>query len=217
MSESPRNVTSRRHFLKHTGGVAAVSTLAGVAIPHVHAGENNTINVALIGAGGRGTGAAAQALSVKKGPTKLVAMADVFDARLKGSYESLKKMFPEKVDVPEDRKFIGFDGYKKAMDCLKPGDVAIFATPPAFRWVHFTYAIEKKLNVFMEKPVAVDAPGVRSVLATWASRWFSSRTPWPVASACSTLAQPTTSDQRSRRGSGLWASKPACFRNTRRD
>jgi len=98
---------------------------------------------------------------VKHGPTKLVAMADVFDARLKGSYEGLKKMFPEKVDVPEDRKFIGFDAYKKAMDCLKPGDVAIFATPPAFRWVDFTYAIEKGLNVFMEKPVTVDGPTSR--------------------------------------------------------
>ena len=62
------------------------------------------------------------------------------------------------MDVPDDRKFIGFDGYQKAMDCLKPGDVAIFATPPAFRWVHFTYAIEKGLNVFMEKPITVDGP-----------------------------------------------------------
>ena len=62
--------------------------------------------------------------------------------------------------MPEDRKFVGFDAYKKAMDCLKPGDVAIFATPPAFRWVHFTYAIEKGLNVFMEKPVTVDGPTI---------------------------------------------------------
>src|SRR5262249_7960868 len=62
------------------------------------------------------------------------------------------------VDVPEERKFVGFDGYKQAMDCLKPGDIVILATPPAFRWVHFTYAIQKGLNVFMEKPVTVDAP-----------------------------------------------------------
>ena len=68
------------------------------------------------------------------------------------------------MDVPEDRKFLGFDGYKKAMDCLKPGDVAIFATPPAFRWVHFTYAIEKGLNVFMEKPVTVDGPTTRRMI-----------------------------------------------------
>jgi predicted dehydrogenase len=65
------------------------------------------------------------------------------------------------VDVPEKRKFIGFDAYKQAMDCLKPGDVAIFATPPAFRWVHFGYAIQKGLNVFMEKPVTVDGPTSR--------------------------------------------------------
>ena len=67
--------------------------------------------------------------------------------------------------MPEDRKFIGFDAYQKAMDCLQPGDVAIFATPPAFRWVHFTYAIEKGLNVFMEKPVTVDGPTSRKMLA----------------------------------------------------
>ena len=67
--------------------------------------------------------------------------------------------------MPEDRKFIGFDGYQKAMDCLKPGDVVILATPPAFRWVHFTYAIQKGLNVFMEKPVTVDGPTTRKMLA----------------------------------------------------
>ena len=66
--------------------------------------------------------------------------------------------------MPEDRKFVGFDAYQKAMDCLKPGDVAIFATPPAFRWVHFGYAIEKGLNVFMEKPVTVDGPTTRRML-----------------------------------------------------
>ena len=66
--------------------------------------------------------------------------------------------------MPEDRKFIGFDGYKKAMDCLQPGDVVILATPPAFRWVHFKYAIEKGLNVFMEKPVTVDGPDLAKML-----------------------------------------------------
>jgi predicted dehydrogenase len=68
------------------------------------------------------------------------------------------------VDVPEERKFLGFDGYRKALDCLKPGDVAIFATPPAFRWVHFSYAIEKGIHVFMEKPVTVDGPTTRKML-----------------------------------------------------
>ena len=68
------------------------------------------------------------------------------------------------MDVPQDRKFIGFDGYKKAMDCLKPGDIVILTTPPAFRWVHFSYAIAKGLNVFMEKPVTVDGPASRKML-----------------------------------------------------
>jgi predicted dehydrogenase len=164
MSGSTKNVTSRREFLKNTGRVAAASALLTAAVPHVHAAENNTIQVALVGCGGRGTGAAANALSAKKGPLKLVAMADVFENRLKGSYGNLKKQFADSVDVPEDRKFVGFDGYKKAMDCLKPGDIVIFATPPAFRWVGFTYAIEKGLNVFMEKPVTVDGPTTRKII-----------------------------------------------------
>jgi predicted dehydrogenase len=155
---------SRRELLKTTGQVAAATALAGVALPHVHAAEDNTIQVALIGCGGRGTGAAADALSTKTGPIKLVAMADVFENRLASSYQAIKSRFNDKVDVPEDCKFVGFDGYQKAMDCLKPGDVAIFATPPAFRWVHFGYAIEKNLNVFMEKPTTVDGPSTRKML-----------------------------------------------------
>ena len=135
-----------------------------MTIPFVHAAENNTIQVALVGCGGRGTGAASNALSVKNGPIKLVAMGDVFDYRLKSSYEGLSGEYKEKVDVPDDRKFIGFDAYKHAMDALKPGDVVILATPPAFRWVHFSYAIEKGLNVFMEKPVTVDGPTSRRML-----------------------------------------------------
>jgi len=161
MNEANQNPTSRREFLKNTGRIAAVSALAGTVLPHVHAAENNTVQVALIGCGGRGTGAAENALSTKSGPIKLVAMADVFQDRLKDSYSNLKKRFAAQVDVPEERKFLGFDAYKKAMDCLKAGDVAIFATPPAFRWVHFTYAIQKGLNVFMEKPVTVDGPTSR--------------------------------------------------------
>ncbi len=153
--------TTRRDFLRNTGRIAAVSALATGFAPRVHAKEDNTIKVALIGCGGRGTGAAANALSVKKGPMKLVAMGDVFENRLASSHKALSSKYQEKVDVPEDRRFVGFDAYKKAMDCLEPGDVAIFATPPAFRWVHFTYAIDKGLNVFMEKPITVDGPTSR--------------------------------------------------------
>jgi predicted dehydrogenase len=161
-----RPSATRREFLKNTGRIAAATALAGTFVPHVHAAEDNTIRVALIGCGGRGTGAAADALSVKHGPIKLVAMADVFPDRLAASFKNLKEdAVADRVDVPDDRKFVGFDAYKKAMDCLKPGDVAIFATPPAFRWVHFGYAIQKGLNAFLEKPVTVDGPSSRKMLA----------------------------------------------------
>lgn len=155
---------SRRHLLKTTGLAAAASALSGVAIPRVFAAENNTIQVALVGCGGRGSGAASDALSTKSGPIKLVAMADVFEDRLQISHSALKSQKDQQVDVPEDRRFLGFDSYKKAMDCLNPGDIAILATPPAFRWVQFAYAIEKGLNVFMEKPVTVDGPSTRRML-----------------------------------------------------
>jgi predicted dehydrogenase len=155
---------TRRELLQTSGRVAAATALAGVAIPAVHAGENNTIQLALVGCGGRGTGAIANALSTKAGPTKLVAMADVFEDRLSNSYRQTKAPFDSQVDVPDDRKFLGFDAYKQAMDCLKPGDVVILTTPPAFRWVHFNYAIQKGLNVFMEKPVTVDGPTTRKML-----------------------------------------------------
>src|SRR5262249_13829574 len=155
---------SRREVIKMSGQAAVASALAGMVVPQVHAGESNTIQVALVGCGGRGTGAAMNALSVKNGPIKLVAMAAVFSHRLTSSYATSSKAFEKQTDVSEAHKFIGFDGYKKALDCLKPGDVAIFATPPAFRWVHFTYAIQKGINVFMEKPVTVDGPSTRKLL-----------------------------------------------------
>jgi len=156
--------TSRREFLKNTGRIAAASALAAGAVPRIYAAENNTIKVALVGCGGRGTGAASNALSVKNGPIKLVAMADVFERRLANSHKNLARRPAEQVDVPNNRQFIGFDGYKKAMDCLDAGDVVIFATPPAFRWVHFAYAIKKGLHVFMEKPITVDGPTTRKFL-----------------------------------------------------
>jgi predicted dehydrogenase len=156
---------SRREFLKNTGRVAAVSALASVAIPQVHAAEDNTIRVALVGCGGRGTGAAADAMGAKGGPIKLVAMADVFKDHVDNAFNGLKNDYADRMDVPDDRKFVGFDAYKHAMDCLRPGDIVICATPPAFRWVDFTYAIEKGLNVFMEKPVTVDGPTSRRMFA----------------------------------------------------
>ena len=143
---------------------ATATAAAVLAAPAVHAAENNTIQVALVGCGGRGTGAAANALSIKNGPIKLVAMGDVFADRLKGSYEGLMTEHKANMDVPEERKFIGFDAYKHCIDCLKPGDIVIMTTPLAFRWVHFKYAIEKGVNVFMEKPLTADGPTSRRML-----------------------------------------------------
>ncbi|NLF07320.1 MAG: Gfo/Idh/MocA family oxidoreductase [Pirellulaceae bacterium] len=159
------NIPTRREFIKTTGQFAAAAALAGTMIPKVHAAENNTLRLALIGCGGRGTGAVRNALSVPNVHVKLTAMADVFQDRLAGSHERLLKQFGRNVDVPPDRRFIGFDAYRAAMDCLAPGDVAIFASPPAFRWVHFGYAIAKGLHVFMEKPTTVDGPSTRKMLA----------------------------------------------------
>jgi len=119
MSEKVR-ATTRRGFLKDTGRIAAAAALAQAAAPHVHAAEDNTIRVALVGCGGRGTGAAADALSATGGPIKLVAMADVFENRLSGSYQRIQREFPDQVDVPEDRRFVGFDAYQHATDCLRP-------------------------------------------------------------------------------------------------
>lgn len=150
---------SRREFL---GGTA--SALAATALPAVHTGAAETLQVALIGCGGRGTGAAGDALSTsKQGPIVLTAVADIFEQKLKRSVQTLKEQFKSQVDVPPERQFLGFDAYKKAMDCLKKGDIAILTTPPAFRWVMFSYAIEKGLHVFMEKPVTVDGPTTRKI------------------------------------------------------
>jgi predicted dehydrogenase len=158
-SQEPNNTqANRRGFLKTGTTFAAAAGLTSTLSRSVHAAEDNKIRVALIGCGGRGTGAAENALNVDNGEIELVAMADVFENRLSSSYAKLKENFPKKVDVPADRQFVSFDGYKKAMDTLRPGDIAILTSPPAFRWVMFKYAIEKGLNVFMEKPVTVDGP-----------------------------------------------------------
>jgi predicted dehydrogenase len=164
MNESSNSLSNRREFLKTTGRLAAASALAGVALPQVHAASTDVIQLALVGCGGRGSGAANNALNCNGGPLKLIAMADVFEDRISRSYNGLKSQCGDKVDVSSDHKFVSFDGYKHAMDCLKPGDVVILTTPPAFRWVHFTYAISKGLNVFMEKPVTVDGPTSRKML-----------------------------------------------------
>lgn len=155
---------SRRQFLAHGAGVVAGSVLAGLALPRIYAAEDNTIRLALVGCGGRGSGAVGDALSSSTGPTRLVAMADVFEDRLTGSYKALSERFGQRIDVPPDRRFIGFDAYRKAIDCLRPGDVMIQATHSVFRPPHLEYAVEKSVNVFMEKSFAPDPGGTRRIL-----------------------------------------------------
>jgi len=158
------NKPSRRQFLAQSAGVVAGSVLSGVAMPRAYAGEDNTIRLALVGCGGRGSGAVGDALSSSTGPTKLVAMADIFEDRLTRSYKALSEQFGQRIDVPPERRFVGFDAYRKAIDCLRPGDVMIQATHSVFRPPHLEYAIKKGVNIFMEKSFAPDPGGTKRIL-----------------------------------------------------
>ena len=166
-NSSTAPLTSRRDFLKTSAGAMAATALGGAMVSPGYAAENNTIKIALVGCGGRGTGAAAQALSTA-GPTKLWAMADVFGHRLESSLGNIKQRHEKQVDVPPERQFVGLQAFKQAIDSLDKGDVILLATPPAFRPMHFEYAVAKGVNVFMEKSFGVDAPGIRRVLKTGA-------------------------------------------------
>ena len=157
------SLTSRRDFLKTSGAAVAGATLAGALARPGYTAETNTIKIALVGCGGRGSGAVAQALSTQ-GPTKLWAVADVFEHRVQDSLASLKPAKEKQLEVPPERQFIGLDGYKKAIDSLDKGDVVLLTTPPAFRPIHLDYAVKKGVHVFMEKSFAVDAPGIRRVM-----------------------------------------------------
>ena len=156
--------TSRRGFLKTTTGVLASGAIASNLNAAVFADGTDVLRVGLIGCGGRGTGAAAQALSADP-QTKLVAMGDAFADRVTSSLENLKKnaAVKDRVAVDEDHQFAGFDAYKKVIDCA---DVVVLATPPHFRPIQLRAAVEAGKHCFVEKPVAVDAPGVRSILET---------------------------------------------------
>jgi predicted dehydrogenase len=160
---SELNGTTRREFLTSTAKAAAGAALASAMATKAYAAENNTIKVALVGCGGRGGGAVAQALSTQ-GPTKLWAMADFFADRVQSTLKNLKPKFEKQLDVPPERQFSGLEGYKKAIDSLDKGDVVLLATAPAFRPIHLEYAVARGLHVFMEKSFAVDAPGTRRVL-----------------------------------------------------
>jgi myo-inositol 2-dehydrogenase / D-chiro-inositol 1-dehydrogenase len=168
MKSSPTDrtpLTTRRDFLRTSSTALAGAALAApLAVPRPgYAAEDNTIKIALVGCGGRGTGAAANALSTK-GPTKLVALADVFPERIEKTHKILSEKFAAQVDVPPERRFVGFDAFRKAIDGLGKGDLVLLATPAAFRPIHLEYAVQKGVNVFMEKSFAVDAPGIRRVL-----------------------------------------------------
>ena len=157
--------TSRRDFLKTSGILAAGTLLATQAAPRVHAAESNTIKIAIVGCGGRGSGAVRQALNADPNVV-LWAIADAFEDKVNAMSNALKadlenRNQAKKFDVAADRRFVGLDAYKKAMDTLGPGDVVLLCTPPGFRPLHFAYAVEKGLNVFAEKPVAVDIPGLK--------------------------------------------------------
>lgn len=153
--------TSRRNFVKGTSVAitgAALSSLASTA----YAGGGDQIKIALVGCGGRGTGAVAQMLNTK-GNTKLIAVADAFPDKAEGAVRNLKKNYGEEVDVPDDRIYSGLDAYKKAIDT--ECDLVAIATPPGFKPQQFEYAVNKGKHIFCEKPMASDAPGVRRVLA----------------------------------------------------
>lgn len=163
------NKTTRRKFVQQTsllaGGLFAAPFLSNA---NFFSGAAGTIKVALIGCGGRGTGAAVQALSTKQN-VQLVAMADAFNDRIDSCYKAIAGSLSEagitdaksKFDVPDERKFTGFDAYEKAIPLA---DVVILATPPGFRPIHFEAAVRHGKHVFMEKPVAVDPAGIKKVL-----------------------------------------------------
>ena len=165
--------TTRRDFVKGgtllAGGLIAAPLLSRA---NYFSGAADTIKIALVGCGGRGTGACLQALLTKQN-VKLVAMADAFRDRLDSCYKQLsaddltewsgtKGNVKNKIDVPEERKFVGFDGYQKA---IALADVVILATPPGFRPIHFEEAVNQGKHIFMEKPVATDPAGIQRVLA----------------------------------------------------
>lgn len=158
------NHNSRRDFLKATSTAAvAGSVLSSLsAVQGAHVAYDETIKLGMIGCGGRCTGAAAQAMNTE-GPTKLIAMCDAFEDRLQSSYERLSKSHKDKVDVPEENRFVGFEGYKQLL--ATDIDVVLIATPPGFRPVHFEAAVKAGKHIFAEKPVAVDPAGVRRFLA----------------------------------------------------
>lgn len=157
-----KNLSNRRDFLKTSALVAGGLALQPFSMPQAYAAGADVIKIAVIGCGGRGTGAVFQAFDTGHN-IQLVAMADAFRDRIDKSYKPIfDKYGAAKVNVPEDRKFVGFEGYKEA---IKLADVVILAAPPGFRPDHFEEAVKQGKQIFMEKPVATDSAGIRKVLA----------------------------------------------------
>src|SRR5690606_21461436 len=152
---------SRRDFIKTSALITGGALLNPFVLPGAYAAGDDVIKIAVIGCGGRGTGAVFQAFATGHN-IKLVAMADAFRDRLDNSFKPISEKHPDKVDVPEERKFVGFDAYKKA---IALADVVLLTAPPGFRPDHFEEAVRQGKHVFLEKPVATDAHGIRRVLA----------------------------------------------------
>lgn len=159
---SATRFASRRDFLKASAllGVAAVGPLS--AARGAHAAGSDLMRVALVGAGGRGAGAALNILSTKAN-VKLVAVADAFEERIATTLKNLTARVKDRVDVPKERQFVGLDGYQKAID--SGADLVLLCTPPGFRPAQFEAAVKAGKNIFMEKPLATDSPGLRRILA----------------------------------------------------
>ena len=155
---------TRRELIGGTGA-AATATLLSALPGNIFAADDQTIRLALIGCGGRGAGAVSDALNVAGlGSVQLYAAADLDPAKIAEKVDALSQKFPGKVDVPEQRRFLGFEAYKAAIDCLRPGDVAMCTTRAYIRPVHVEYAVKKGINVFMEKPFASDPAGLHRML-----------------------------------------------------
>lgn len=154
-------------FLRRGGGLAlGAGAVAGLPSFGVFAAEDHTIRLALLGCGGRGSGAVADALQVPdSGPIKLHAMADLEERRLVSAYESLRNKFPDRVEVPPARRFTGFQSHRAAVETLRPGDIALCTTRSYIRPVHVEYAVQRGIHVFMEKPFASDPGGLHRLLA----------------------------------------------------
>lgn len=151
----------RRDFIKSSSIIAGAAVASTASISSVFAAGSDVIKVALIGCGGRGTGAAFDAMESGQN-IKIVALADAYQDAVDKAYDNLRKKYGDKIDVPDSRKYVGFDAYKAA---IKDADVVLLTTPPGFRPTHFEEAVKAGKHIFMEKPVAVDIPGIRIVLA----------------------------------------------------